>query len=1034
MRRKLFQKMFLSLLVLGTFVANAQENRITGKVTDTSGESLYGVNVTVKGTTKGTITGDDGTYTITASPNQTLTFSYIGFDSQDIAVGNKTSINVALTENANALGEVVVTAFGIEKDKKSLGYSVTQVDGDKFTESRTTNMGNALTGKIAGVNVSAPTTGAAGSSRVVIRGGSSLSGNDQPLYVINGVPMDNSNLGNAGLWGGNDNGDGLSSINPDDIENISVLKGNTASALYGSRASNGVILITTKSGRGTKGIGVSYNTNYTMDKAIDLTDLQTLYGTGIDGVAPTSQEEALDMGGSSWGAKLDGSNVMQFDGVARPYSATNEGLNDFYRTGNTWSNTIALAGGNEVGNFRFSGSNLQNDDIMPNAGFDRTAFNANLNGKFGKIDLAVTGQYTKEDAKNRPRLSDSPGNANYTVLTKAPNISFSDLMGNPDKLGATDELTELSHTSNIYATNPYWAAYQFLRLDGKNRFFGNASVTYHLTDWLYVRGRVGTDFNAIRLESTEAYGTAYKTTGDYNITNRTIREDNADLFIGFNKDFDKISVDGIVGGNRMRRSDESSRIGGNGLNVPFFGSVNNVSSTSYSYGFSEFGINSIFGSANIGYDNFLFLNVTGRQDQFSTLSPESNTIFYPSVGLSFAFSDVIANRPAWLTFGKARVSYAQVGGGAPNPYTNNLTYRLEGFQHNGATLGNINNGSIPNDALKPFVSTELEFGLDLRLLKNRLGLDFAVYQRNTVDDILNTSISGTSGYGSTQINIGELENKGIEVLLTGTPVRNANFKWDISLNFARNISKVLSLGTNASGDPIEFLNLEEARSRQERIRHYVGEQLGVIAGYSQKTIDGQPVYDADGYPVRGDFEMLALGRHPISAGLSNSFSYKNISLSFLIDMRSGGNMMSGTNLGLYSAGLHQGTIPGREDGLVISGVNEAGEATTWNIAASDVDQYYTRYTQITENLIYDSSFGKLRELSLGYSLPSSLLAKTPFVSAKLSAVGRNLAILWSSVPNIDPESGYTADGGSQGLEYFSMPSTRNLGFNLSLSF
>ncbi|WP_304236962.1 SusC/RagA family TonB-linked outer membrane protein [Jiulongibacter sediminis] len=1022
------------LLLVSTTMAWAQSKTIQGTVKDSGGELLYGVNVTVKGTTAGTITNAQGEYTIAASEGQTLTFSYIGFASQDILVGNQTTINVTLAEDANALGEVVVTAFGIAKDKKSLGYSVTQVDGDKFTESRTANLGNALTGKVAGVNVSAPTTGAAGSSRVVIRGGSSLSGNDQPLYVINGVPMDNTNQGSAGLWGGNDNGDGLASINPDDIENISVLKGNSASALYGSRASNGVILITTKSGKGTKGLGISFNSNYTMDKAIDLTDLQTEYGLGADGLAPTTQVQAFDNGNSSWGAPLNGQSVVQWDGVSRPYSATGEGLNDFYRTGNSWTNTMALAGGNEIGNFRFSGSNLQNNDIMPNSGFDRTTFNANLNGKFGKVDLAVSGQYSKEDAKNRPRLSDSPGNGNYSIITKPSTLSFADMMGDPDKLGATENGTELQYQSNIYQQNPYWAAYQFFRLDTKNRFFGNASVTYNITDWLYVRGRLGTDYISARFESTEPYGTAYKTTGDYNLTNRSIREDNADLFVGFNKEFGKISVDALVGGNRMRRSNESARIGGNGLNVPFFGSVTNVSNQTYSYGLSEFGINSIFGSANIGFDNILFLNITGREDKFSTLSPENNSVFYPSVGLSFAFSDAIPNRPNWLTFGKARISYAQVGGGAPNPYTNNLTYALQGYDHNGAVLGNINNGSIPNAALSPFVSTELEVGLDMRFFQNRFGIDFAYYNRRTVDDILNTSISGTSGYGSTSINIGELTNNGVELLINATPVKSSAFTWDMSLNFARNISNVVSLGTNAQGEPIEFLNLEEARSRQERIRHYVGQQLGVIAGYRHRTINGQKVYDANGYPVRGDFEMLALGRHPISAGLSNTLAYKNLSLSFLIDMRQGGSMMSGTNLGLYGVGLHKGTLEGRANGLTISGVTTNGEARTWNIAPSEVDNYYNQYNDITEYMVYDASFGKLRELSLGYRIPAKILEKTPLSSLKLSAVGRNLALLWSNVPNIDPESGYTISGAAQGLEYFSMPSTRNLGFNLSASF
>ncbi len=1032
--KKTLLMQLLTALLFSSGVVFAQNKTIQGKVTDASGEALYGVNVTVKGTTNGTITNESGSYTLSAAASQTITFSYIGYATQNIVVGNQTTINVTLTEDANTLGEVVVTAFGIEKDKKSLAYSITQVDGDKFTESRATNLGTALTGKIAGVNVSSPTTGAAGSSRVVIRGGSSLGGNDQPLYVINGVPMDNSNQGSAGLWGGNDNGDGLTAINPDDIDNISVLKGNTASALYGARAANGVVLITTKSGKTTKGLGVQFTSNYTMDKAINRFDLQDTYGTGTLGQKPTTQEEALAVGNSSWGAKLDGSSVVQFDGVSRPYSSTGENINSFYKTGNTWSNTLALSGGNNVGNFRFSASNLMNEDIMPNASFDRTSLNANVNGKFGKLDLAFNGQYTKEGAKNRPRMSDTPGNGNYTIITKAPNISFADLMGDPNKLGANDAGTELQHQGNVYAQNPWWAAYQFLRLDDKNRVFGNVALTYHLTDWLYVKGRMGTDFNNGVFTTSEPYGTAYKTTGDFNKTFRNIREDNADLFVGANKTFGKIAVDALVGGNRMRRTNEDSRIGGNGLKIPFFSSVNNVASQTYSYGFSEYGINSIFGSANFGYDNFLFLNVTGRQDQFSTLSPESNSVFYPSVGMSFVFTDVINTLPSWLSTGKVRASWAQVGGGAPNPYSNNLTYSLQGYDHLGATLATISNGSIPNSALKPYLSTEFEVGLDIRFLQNRLGVDMAYYNRNTVDDILNTSISGTSGYGSTQINVGELSNKGIELLINATPLRSKDFNWNLSFNFARNISKAISLGTNAQGEPIEFLNLEEARSRQERIRHYIGEPLGIIAGYKQKEINGQPVYDADGYPVRGDFQILAQGRHPISAGLSNSFSYKNLSLSFLIDMRSGGSIMSGTNLGLYGVGLHKGTLEGRDGGLTVSGVNANGEAQTWNIPVEKVQTYYGQYAAITQNFVYDASFGKLREISLGYNIPSSLLKKTKLQSVRLSAVGRNVAILWSNVPNIDPESGYSAIGGAQGLEYFNAPSTRNLGFNLNASF
>lgn len=1032
MKQKL-RLILTSVFTLFTLTMFAQQVNVKGKVTDESGAALYGVNVTVTGTTTGTITDDKGEYSINVNKGTDLTYSYIGFLTQNIKVGNSTTINVTLAEDATVLGEVVVTSFGIEKNKKALGYSVTQVSGDKFTDSRTTNLGNALSGKVAGVNVSTPATGAAGSSRVVIRGGSSLGGSDQPLYVVNGIPIDNSNQGQAGMWGGNDGGDGLSSLNPDDIESLSVLKGNSAAALYGARAANGVILITTKSGKGTQGLGVSYNSNFTVDRAVDLTDWQKEYGTGEDGVAPANAEQALDLGNNSWGARLGSGNATQFDGVDRPYTNLGEGINDFYRTGSTWTNTIALTGGSETANFRFSASDLNNEDLIPNSGFNRRVFNGNMNGTFGKLVLQVSGQYSKERATNRPRLSDSPGNANFTVLMKPANISFEDMRGDPNKLGAREDGTELQHQGNVFATNPFWAAHQFSRFDVRDRFFGNASLTYNVTDWLYVRGRVGTDFTSIDAESYTPYGTAFSPQGDFNQTFRQVREDNADLFIGVNKEFDDISIDALVGGNRLRRSNESLSGGGSGLNIPFFHSVTNVRNQSYGYGLSEFGINSIFGSANIGFRNFLFLNLSGRQDQFSTLAPELNSVFYPGANVSFAFTDVI-DLPSFVTFGKLRAGWAQVGGGAPNPYALNVNYGLVGQGHQGAVLGNIRNGSIPNQGLTPFLSTEFEIGLDMRFLKNRLGFDFAYYNRTTTDDILNTGISGTSGFGSTAVNIGELTNNGIELLINATPIQNANFQWDLSLNMANNISEVLSLGVNSTGEPIEFINLGEARTRQEQIRHYVGEQLGVIAGWTHREINGQKVYNQNGFPVRGDFEQLALGRHPFSAGLNNSLRYKNFNLSFLIDMRSGGSLMSGTNVLAYGFGVHKETLVGRESGLTISGVNEDGEAQTWNIAPEDVDNYYGEYNNITENFIYDASFAKLRELSFGYSIPRTFLDKTPFRTLSINVVGRNLALLWSSVPNIDPESAYSTGANSQGLEFFAMPQPRSLGFNLSATF
>ncbi|MBT29054.1 MAG: SusC/RagA family protein [Thalassobius sp.] len=1026
--------LLISLMFLVTFgQAVLAQSVITGKVTGAEdSDPLPGVSIVVEGSNRGTTTDLDGNFTIQANSEDVLQFSYIGFITQSITVGSQSTINVVLEPDMQQLEEVVVTAFGLEKEKKALGYSVTQVSGKEFTESRTINLGSALSGKVAGVNVSPPSTGAAGSSRVVIRGGSSLGGNDQPLYVINGVPMDNSNLGSASMWGGNDNGDGMSSINPDDIESISVLKGATASALYGSRASNGVILITTKTGTSRKGVGVSFNSNFTLDRVNDMTDFQTEFGHGINGNKPTNVDVALQGGSQSWGGRLDGSNVIQFDGVERPYSDNGEGLNDFYRTGYTLTNTLGLSGGNENFNFRVSASDLQNEDVMPNSGFKRRMLNTNLGGKFGKLSTKISAQYSKETAENRPRLSDSPGNANFAVLVMPNTISFEDLKGPTSKLGANEDGVELQHNQEIYTQNPYWAAYQFERIDNKDRILGNASLKYDITDWLYIQGRLGTDIISGEYRAVEGYGTAYKSTGSVNNTILKVREDNADLLIGASKQFGEIGVDVLVGGNRMRRSYESTRIGGDNLSIPFFHSVTNVENQTYTYSLSEKGINSIFGSANFSYKGFLFLNVTGRQDQFSTLSPDDNSVFYPSVGLSYVLSDMV-ELPAAFTFAKLRAAWAQVGGGDPDPYSITQTYSIQ-TTHGDAVLGDITNSSIPNSQLSPFLTTEVELGFDVRFLNNRLGFDFTYYDRTTKDDILQTSISTTSGFGTTYINVGELTNKGVELMINATPVQTMDFTWDLTLNLANNTSEVKSLGIDANGDPISYVDLGNSRLQQESIRNYVGQPVGVIAGYKQQVINGQKVYDENGYAVRGDYEILGQGRQPFSAGLSNTFRYKNFKLDFLIDMRSGGSLMSGTNVVAYQRGLHQETLVGRETGLTVTGVDANGDALQVEVAPENIDDYYSYYSRITDNFVYDASFAKLRQLAIGYSLPKSLLSNTPIQTASLSFVGRNLLLLWSNIPNIDPESAYSSAAGTQGLEYFAMPATRNFGFNLSLTF
>ncbi|MDF9797036.1 TonB-linked SusC/RagA family outer membrane protein [Catalinimonas alkaloidigena] len=677
-----------------------------------------------------------------------------------------------------------------------------------------------------------------------------------------------------------------------------------------------------------------------------------------------------------------------------------------------------------------SASNLDNDAVMPNAGYNRKNFTMNVNGKFAeRLTFSAKAQYSIEDTDNRPRLSDSPGNANFAVSTLPANIDVTDLKGNPDKLGANEEGVELPFSDNIYLTNPYWGAYQFVNSDERNRIIGSASIRYEFTDWLYLQGRVGIDNYTVRGTNLEPYGTAYKVLGGMNENKRTVQEVNADFLLGADKQFGAIGLNAFVGGNQMRRYDENMSINGQNFNIPFFHAVSNAANQSPSLGYSEKGINSLYGSVEVNYNDFLFLTVTGRNDWFSTLAADKNSIFYPSVGTSFVFSDAFT-MPNWISFGKVRGSWAQVGGDT-DPYNINLTYGLVGQGHQGAALASITQGNIPNANLQPLTVTETEVGFDVRFFNDRLGIDFAYYDRLTENDIVSASISRTSGYTGVVVNVGEMRNSGIELLVTGQPVVTPNFTWEVMLNMAKNNNEVLQLT-----EGIDFLAGDQARSRNVFVRHAIGYPYASIWGRTHKTINGQKVYDADGLPVRSDdIELLGSGVHDLTAGITNSLRYKNFTFSALIDIKTGADLFSGTNLNAYSLGLHQNTLEGRENGLTLSGVDESGEATTFEVAAENVQDYYSRLSSdITEEFIYDASFAKLRSVQLGYNLPSSLLGPTPFSAATVSFVGRNLLLLWSNVENIDPESTYNTSNNSQGLEWLGVPQYRSYGFNVNIKF
>ena len=1033
-----FTRICTSFVLFFALTLSAYAQQISGTVTDENGVPLPGATVLVQGTSNGVSTDFDGNYSISASQGDTLVFSFVGYSSQSVVVGSSSTVNVSL-EPDNALEEVVVTALGVQRNTKALGYSVTNVEGDEISANPSTNAINALQGKVAGVNITGSAMGAKGSSRVVIRGSSSLTGNNQPLYVVDGITINNNNLGAAGMWGGTDFGDGISSINPDDVASVTVLKGGAAAALYGSRASNGVIIITTKNGLGSEGLGIEINSTTQFDMLnTSLWDTQTTYGAGSLGSAPSNSTSAMDNMWSAWGAKMSGQLVPQFDGVSRPY-VYSDNKDKFYRTGTTYSNTISFSTSNENGNTRFSLTNLDNDDISPNSSLDRNQIGVNTSQQLGdNLRVDANMKYILEDQSGNPRLSDGPGNANWIINNYAPSMNV-DWAKGPNGDGRNDDLTEYRATPSIYIQNPWFAQNYYINDAEKERFIGSINARLDLTDFLYIRGRVGTDRYDLHRTTSEPYGTGYKPQGGINHYKLAFQQLDADFFLGTDNLSltDQVSLTAFVGiGSNIVKS-ESLSINGNDFIVPSLVSINNVKAKSAGYGFSEKQINSAYGSAEFSYNDWAYLTVTARNDWFSTLSLAGknapNNDLYTSATLSLVLSDAFDLGD--ISFLKLRAGYSQVAGGADSPYRLNLTYGIVGQGHLGASLGQINGGQIPNTEITPFEKNETEFGFDIRMLDNRLSLDATYYDNETVGDIVGVSASATSGFGSALANLGEINNSGVELLLKYKPVVTDDFAMEVSLNYTNNESKVVA--TNDTGGNI---SLDEPRDRNLRVTHIVGEKYGALFGTSfQRDSQGRIVHETSrGYPVPvivNNRKILGFGVPPQQIGIGASFRYKDFNAGFLIEGKSGGQIYSGTNNRLIGYGLHKMTVPagGREAGMVPDGVLEDGSVITTSLDYAQQQAYWGRYNDAAEAGIRDSDYMRLRQLSIGYNIPSNVLEGTFIQSASVSLIGKNLFFLSNDVENVDPESAYNSNN-SQGLEFSGMPVPRTIGFNVNLKF
>ena len=1009
------------------------ESQVAGTVVDDKGIALAGVSILIKGTSKGTLTDEKGAYKIEVeSPNAILVFSFIGFKKQEITVLQKSLINVQMIPENQALEEVVVTALGIKKEKRALGYAVSEIKGDELTKARSTNIANSLAGKVAGLNISGTATGPSGSSRIVIRGNGSISGNNQPLIIVDGIPINNDNLGSVniganrdGTWTGADRGDGISSLNPDEIENISVLKGATAAALYGSRASNGVILVTTKGGKSEKGIGLEVNSNFVAEDLLikSYNDYQYEYGLGNNGVKPTTVAQTATR--NSWGGKLDGSNAMFYDGVERPYLAVKDNLKKFYQIGTTLTNSVALTGATEKVTYRFSMNDLNNKGVLPNNTLHRNNFALNLNGNLGKnISFVANAKYIIEKNHNRPRVNDSPGNANFTMYVLPTSLGV-DVLRNAvfDANG-----NEKVWSDNQFTQNPYFATEQFQQDDEKKRIITSFEPKYTINEWLYVKGRLGFDNFNHYYKNIEPYGTGYALRGNYAVSTRNFTETNTELLVGFNKKFgEKFSVSALLGGNQMRQVTRVTEFSAsNSFNIPFFYDISNIdpSARSLSEAYIEKRINSVYGSAELSYNNILFLTATARNDWFSTLAAGKNSIMYPSVGLSFVASEAFV-LPEAINYLKFRSSWAQAGGDT-DPYNLSLYYALNGA-HLGSPIAQVSSNRVPNANLQPLTSTASELGLEAKLFRNKVNVDLAVYNRKTTNDIVAATISGASGYNSALFNVGAIQNSGVELLLGVAITKTKSFTWDASFNMGYNKSEVLSLYGN-----LNTLRVDQSRPGATFIQQTIGLPYSQIQGYDfKRDASGNIVYNAQGFAMQGDLKNFGTGVSPYTLGLNNTFSFKGVSLSVLVDGKFGGYIYSGTNALAYRFGLAKETLVGREGGVLGAGVTQSGEPNTVKAPAQ---AYYSGwYSSIATPFVYQSDFIKLRQIVLEYSIPAKYLNKLPFKGASVSIVGRNLAILMKKTPNIDPESTYN-NGNAQGLEFAGTPSTRSFGMNVNLKF
>lgn len=1057
-----------SIMLAWATISFAQEKTVSGKVTSSDdGSPLPGVSVIIKGTTKGVTTDASGVYKIAAPANATLNFSFIGFETGSVDVGNRTIVDVQLKTDVTAFNEVVVTALGIEKKKNELAYSAQKIEGDMVSKSRDANFVNSLSGKVAGLEIRKNNT-MGGSTNIVLRGAKSLTGNNQALFVVDGVPVDNSVTNSSGQQtgrGGYDYGNAAADINPDDIADLTVLKGAAATALYGSRAANGVIMVTTKKGSKNKGLGVTINTGLTVGKVNKNTFLkyQKEYGQGYGAyyeddsgfflqrdifgqtgalITPTSED-------ASYGGKFDASKSVYlwdaFDpaspnyGKARPFVAAANDPTTFFQDALTTSNGIALDASSDKGYFKVGYTRNTEKGILPNSQLTKDLFNIGASYALTK-KLTVSNTINLSNVKGLGRYGTGYDDKNLMTNFRQWWATTTDIQEQKDayfrnKKNVTWNWADPSDLTPIYWDNPYFSRYENYENDNRLRAFGNIMMNYKVAPWIDIMGRVTFDaYNELQ-EERQALGSV--TTSSYSRFNRSYREYNYDLMANFNKAIsDKITIKGVLGTNIRRTTVESIFANTNGgLVVPRLYSLSNSKNpiNAPTESLSDIQVNGIFANASVGYGDFLFLDLSTRRDESSTLPKGNNIYYYPAASLGFVFSKFV-NAP-WLTLGKVRLNYAQVGNSAP---ANSLVdvYDIN-TPFGDATSASVR-GTKNNSSLKPELTKSQEIGLEMAMLQGRLGFDVTYYKTNTVDQIIPVEVSRTTGYNFKYVNAGNIQNQGFEVSLYGTPIKTKDFSWTVNVNWSRNRNKVVALA-----DGIDNFLLGSFQGGVT-INAAVGEPYGTIRGKNYTFNDkGEKIVGANGYYVQSATANEVIGNANPNwiGGINNTLKYKGVGLSFLIDVRNGGNVFSldryyglATGESVETTGLNDLGNPSRNSladggGIIVPGVLADGTQNTKRVSNTNYGVYgYARNPAAA--FVYDASYVKLREVALTYSVPASIVAKlAPFRGIDVSIVGRNLAILKKYLPEADPEDTISA-GNTQGYIGGAYPSTRNIGFNV----